>query len=521
MPPITNLSFETQGTNPGDAASWTRTATAPFHFESFETPLYVSRFEGFEMGWGADDFIDELVVPTTAAVFEFGTIPALGVITPYENFERSWRLPNSHGLAQSGISHPFGNAAPFALSNGETLHFKINGSSVSVTFLTGDFADITHATAIEVVHKINLEIGLANITDGFAFADSFGRVFITTTETNGPHLIEGGAFGNSASVESKVGNVVTLDGFPDLDESFVGVNVTFTGAASGGNNVTAPIASVTNTGPGQWSMTIVNAAGVAPDANNGSIAWIIASRTSPGASIEIVSGTSLAPLGFVVGVYEGGVDPEHPGNETAIFMFDSSVSAIFSVAEYPPIGVPFEGFERGAGTGPVPWPNGFFTAFSQVPSVAAVFELHPFENFESGWDDNEHYRFFYSFLITDNDQCLFAPLGGGFEPFESVKADQTISPDFTTSKIRAVGHGFANGDKVTFYAGTTPQGNFGLVPTGLNPLVTYFVINKTTNDFQVSLTSGGAAVTFTDNGTAPCFVKADPAIYWTITDVGI
>lgn len=54
----------------------------------------------------------------------------------------------------------------------------------------------------------------------------------------------------------------------------------------------------------------------------------------------------------------------------------------------------------------------------------------------------------------------------------------------------------ANGDRVIFNAGSG-----GTLPTGITAQLSYFVINKNVNDYQVSLTSGGAAVTFSDDGT--------------------
>jgi len=41
----------------------------------------------------------------------------------------------------------------------------------------------------------------------------------------------------------------------------------------------------------------------------------------------------------------------------------------------------------------------------------------------------------------------------------------------------------------------------GALPTGLNAYTVYYVINKAANTFQVSLTLGGVAVTFSDDGS--------------------
>lgn len=60
------------------------------------------------------------------------------------------------------------------------------------------------------------------------------------------------------------------------------------------------------------------------------------------------------------------------------------------------------------------------------------------------------------------------------------------------------GHGFADGDKLVLKAGG------GALPAELNDYTTYYVVGKTTDYFQVALTSGGSAIDFTDDGGA-CF----------------
>lgn len=64
------------------------------------------------------------------------------------------------------------------------------------------------------------------------------------------------------------------------------------------------------------------------------------------------------------------------------------------------------------------------------------------------------------------------------------------------NKLHITAHGFSNDDRVIL---STPTGdNF---PTGLDGITPYYVVNAATNDFEVSLTSGGAAVAITaDNG---------------------
>ena len=68
----------------------------------------------------------------------------------------------------------------------------------------------------------------------------------------------------------------------------------------------------------------------------------------------------------------------------------------------------------------------------------------------------------------------------------------------TDNKLRLTAHGFSNNDRVIL--STATGDNF---PTGLNGVTAYYIVNQTVNDFEVSLTSGGAAVAITaDNGGA-------------------
>ena len=52
----------------------------------------------------------------------------------------------------------------------------------------------------------------------------------------------------------------------------------------------------------------------------------------------------------------------------------------------------------------------------------------------------------------------------------------------------------------------------GSLPAGLDSETVYHVVNKTTNDFEVSLTSGGSAVALTDNGSGTHNVSAVTAV---------
>lgn len=80
----------------------------------------------------------------------------------------------------------------------------------------------------------------------------------------------------------------------------------------------------------------------------------------------------------------------------------------------------------------------------------------------------------------------------------------SVTFDHTTEKVLRVTHGFVNGDMVIF--------NPGDLPPEIVAGTVYFVVNATTNDFQVSLTSGGAAVSFSANGSGTRTVFKNDAV---------
>lgn len=68
-----------------------------------------------------------------------------------------------------------------------------------------------------------------------------------------------------------------------------------------------------------------------------------------------------------------------------------------------------------------------------------------------------------------------------------------VTIDFASNKIDVVGHGLSNDDRVRFSSS-------GTFPTGLDEITLFYVVNKNEDDFQVSLTEGGAAVSISDAG---------------------
>jgi hypothetical protein len=119
-----------------------------------------------------------------------------------------------------------GNEETYVLTNGDTITVSVDGAATQVaTFNTGDFADITNATAAEVAEVINADI------DGCtAFATSDGGVTIRTNN-----------WGSTGSIEvTAVSGTATALGFS------VGTEIL---------NLKAHVANIQNTDLGAFSFS--------------------------------------------------------------------------------------------------------------------------------------------------------------------------------------------------------------------------------------------------------------------------
>lgn len=75
-----------------------------------------------------------------------------------------------------------------------------------------------------------------------------------------------------------------------------------------------------------------------------------------------------------------------------------------------------------------------------------------------------------------------------------VGTEQPVTFTAATNTVNKNAHGFVNGDKINFYNITNT--------TGILESLTYYVINATTDSFQVSLDPNGSAVILTNDGSA-------------------
>ena len=96
----------------------------------------------------------------------------------------------------------------------------------------------------------------------------------------------------------------------------------------------------------------------------------------------------------------------------------------------------------------------------------------------------------------------------GYVPVNGGSVDGVGQGLDTGDVIEAPAHGLSNDDRVRFYA---PAG--GSLPGGITTTTEYYVINSTTNTFQISLTaSPGSAVALTSNGQV-YFQKIIPEVF--------
>lgn len=97
----------------------------------------------------------------------------------------------------------------------------------------------------------------------------------------------------------------------------------------------------------------------------------------------------------------------------------------------------------------------------------------------------------------------YAPLNGSVKGFGSV--DGT---DLTNNTITSVAHGLVNTDRVMFYNVFAES-----TPTTITEGAAYFVVGAATDTFQISLTSGGAAIDLITTGGEVYFQKVVPEVF--------
>jgi hypothetical protein len=207
---------------------------------------------------------------------------------------------------------------------------------------------------------------------------------------------------------------------------------------------------------------------------------------------------ALDNLHVEVGQFNTGADATHFESFEIEWLNDAYLFTLGAAAA-PPFagGGDSETFETG-------WDNDSYLFLLGGGDVAVgVFTGgESFDSFEEGWSLD-------SYLTTlsggDVVMAAFDEGANAFETFVAVIAPFSFS--VSSSVFQAAAHPLANNNRVVFTGpGLPPEIVVGL---------TYYVINKTTNTFQVSLTQGGSAVTVSNSSSVAMRCKGDPAVYWT------
>jgi hypothetical protein len=110
--------------------------------------------------------------------------------------------------------------------------------------------------------------------------------------------------------------------------------------------------------------------------------------------------------------------------------------------------------------------------------------------------------FFNAVTGNTNNYLGYAPINGTVKGFATCDA-----ADVTADSITSNGHGMVNTDRVQVFNVFAES-----VPAGLTEGTVYFVVGAATDTFQVSLTSGGAAVAITGQGEL-FFQKVIPEVF--------
>ncbi len=98
------------------------------------------------------------------------------------------------------------------------------------------------------------------------------------------------------------------------------------------------------------------------------------------------------------------------------------------------------------------------------------------------------------------------------DPFDETTAWDSV--DDTTDTITATAHGLLEDTLVQLSAGTG-----GVLPSPLDANTPYYVVNPTTNTFQLSASEGGGGIDLTDAGTLPVSMLSDGADDVTVENI--
>lgn len=376
-----------------------------------------------------------------------------------------------------------GNSEQYDLFNGATLFVTVDGAgSQTITFLTADFANITLATAQEVIDVLNRDLA-GNVQAVFNGAGPSFFIGIQTTSTGqaNPSSIQvTGGTANSGGV-NRLNFPTSIRESPVQRMGLVPSNVAGTGNVGDLSSIfAAELAAIIN---GSAAIQAV-----------GGFAQAV---SVPGL------GTTLQ-IGTLTTDGTGTIEPEASPVGTAVgFSAGVPVGPTGGVAEL------LEDFEE-------QWSSNQSYSFTMGSTTAALYDSgtpESIEDFEEEWDSNES----YSFTMGGTSAATFdtGPAGTpeDVEDFEEVLEPFAVTADPVTDELLKTTHGLSNTQVVQL------SNTNGTLPAGLSPNTDYFVVSATASTFKLSATSGGPAIDITDAGTGTHIVKPDPSVFWTLAMV--
>jgi hypothetical protein len=183
------------------------------------------------------------------------------------------------------------------------------------------------------------------------------------------------------------------------------------------------------------------------------------------------------------------------------FPFDVAqvIGAIFDTAGTVPQG--FEDFEE-------LWDSNETYLFEWTSGEAAQFDTTPegYEDFEEDWSSNESFDFVMGSVTAASFDSGGTP--ENFEDFEETKEPFVFTVNVASDLILKTSHGLSNNQTVTL------SNVGGELPGGLNEGYEYFIINSTSNNFQLSATQGGAVIGISSVGVGTHTLTPDPTVFW-------
>jgi hypothetical protein len=202
------------------------------------------------------------VIPVVTITVSFGDLTSLGLTNESIFIDLVIAYPTGSGLTKTPVNSYGSNS------------FVVTAGSAALLPPPYNFGMFTNQQINETWREVQLEYSTTDLTIVQA-ANTDSGTAAAVTAFNTPHA--------------------TITGLTGMYPALVGQQLTFSGAASGGNNGTFTIFAFISA----TSVQVTNASAVAPDANNGTISWTLVTnffRLPERASVIVSVQVNAGPL---------------------------------------------------------------------------------------------------------------------------------------------------------------------------------------------------------------------------------